>query len=349
MTAGASPRIMVTGVGGAPGFDLAAGLLRRGIDVIGLDADPLAPGLLIPGIIARVAASSADPDFPASLLGLCRELRPAALFSTVEVELPALIRLQHDLAGLGVRTWLPDAHGVQACIDKAAFHRVLTRRGLPVPRTWLPGEISEVPDSVPLVVKPRGGQGAKNVHFCSARHQARVLCELVPDPVIQEQVTGREFTADCLTDREGRASVILRWRLLVKGGLSVVSATFHDEDTARLVKNVLTAIGATGPCCVQGIIGDDGSRPRVQFLEANARFAGAFRASEAAGADLVGQALNGMLGIPVDHARLAYQPGIYLTKYTETLWSGPWPAARQPTASAAAALAGGEGASPWTA
>jgi carbamoyl-phosphate synthase large subunit len=37
-------------VGGAPGFDLAVSLLRRGIDVIGLDADPLAPGLLIPGI-----------------------------------------------------------------------------------------------------------------------------------------------------------------------------------------------------------------------------------------------------------------------------------------------------------
>jgi carbamoyl-phosphate synthase large subunit len=340
---------MVTGVGGAPGFDLAVGLLRHGIDVIGLDADPLAPGLLIPGINPRVTASAGDSGYPASLLGLCRELRPAALFSTVEHELPGLVRLQHDLAGLGVRTWLPDAHGMQACIDKAAFHRVLAHHGLPVPRTWLPGEISEVPDGVPLVVKPRGGHGSKNVHFCSARHQARVLCELVPDPVIQEHVTGREFTADCLIDREGHASVILRWRLLIKGGLSVVSATFHDEDTARLVMSVLAAIGAAGPCCVQGIIRDDGSRPRVQFLEANARFAGAFRLSEAAGADLVGQALNGMLGAPVDHARLAYQPGVYLTKYTETLSSGTWPPDLQASASATAPRASREGVGTWTA
>jgi carbamoyl-phosphate synthase large subunit len=201
-------RIMVTGVGGAPGFDLAVSLLKRGIDVIGADADPLAPGLLIPGIIPRVTASADSPGYPAELLGLCAELRPAALFSAVEHELPALIRMRHDLAGLGVRTWLPDADGARACLDKAAFCAALVRDGLPVPRTWLPHEVSQVPDGIPLVVKPRRGQGSKGVYFCSERRQAAVLCELAPDPVIQERVPGREFTADCLAGRDGNASVI---------------------------------------------------------------------------------------------------------------------------------------------
>ncbi len=106
------------------------------------------------------------------------------MFSAVEHELSALIRMQYDLAGLGVRTWLPH-------------------------------EVSQVPDGTPLVVKPRYGQGSKGVYFCSERRQAAVLCELAPDPVIQERVPGREFTADCLAGRDGRASVILRWRLLV--------------------------------------------------------------------------------------------------------------------------------------
>jgi hypothetical protein len=79
----------------------------------------------------------------------------------------------------------------RACIDKAAFYEVPTRHRLPVPRTWLPGEVSEVPDGVPLVVKPRYGQGSKGVYFCSERLQAAVLCELVPGKVIQERVTGR--------------------------------------------------------------------------------------------------------------------------------------------------------------
>lgn len=345
MSSAGRSRIMVTGVGGAPGFDLAVSLLKRGIDVIGADADPLAPGLLIPGIIPRLTPSADSPGYPAELLGLCQELRPGALFSAVEHELPALIRMRHDLAGLGVRTWLPDEGGARACLDKAAFCAALVRHGLPVPRTWLPHEVSQVPDGVPLVVKPRYGQGSKGVYFCSERRQAAVLCELAPDPVIQERVPGREFTADCLVGRDGRASVILRWRLLVKGGLSVVSATFRDEEAAGLTRRVLTAVGAAGPCCVQGIIRDDGRGSRVQFIEANARFAGAFRLSEEAGADLVGQAINGMFGAPVDHAALAYRPGVYLTKYTETLAAGPRPAALPAEQSAAVA----EGAGTWTA
>jgi carbamoyl-phosphate synthase large subunit len=334
--------IMVTGVGGAPGFDLAVSLLRRGIHVIGLDASPLAPGLLIPGITPRVTTPAGDPGYRAEMLGLCRELRPTAPFSTVEHELPALISMQRDLAALGVRTWLPDASGAQACIDKAAFCQALTRRGLPVPRTWLPAEIASVPDGIGLVVKPRRGQGSRDVYTCRSRQQARVLCDLAPEPLVQEQVAGREFTADCLAGRDGRASVVLRWRLLVKGGLSVVSATFRDEEAATLVQRVLAAIGAAGPCCVQGIIQSDGSRPRVQFIEANARFAGAFRLSEQAGADLVGQALNGMFGRPVDHAALGYQAGIYLTKYTETLAAGP-----RPGPPAGNRQAAGEGARAW--
>ena len=71
-------------MGGAPGFDLAVTLLRRGIDVIGTDASPLAPGLFISGIIPRVTASADNPGYPAELLGLCAELRPAALFFAVE-------------------------------------------------------------------------------------------------------------------------------------------------------------------------------------------------------------------------------------------------------------------------
>jgi hypothetical protein len=167
MTPAGRNRIMVTGVGGAPGFDLAVGLLRRGIDVIGLDADPLAPGLLIPSIIPRATCTADSPGYPAELLGLCAELRPVALFSTVEHELPALIRMRHDLAGLGVRTWLPDLDGARACLDKAAFCAALVRDGLPVPRTWLPHEIAQVPDGAPND-NPYSESAFKTLKYCPA-------------------------------------------------------------------------------------------------------------------------------------------------------------------------------------
>lgn len=316
-------RILVTGTGGAPGFDLARHLRQLGCDVIAADANPLACGLLLDGVTPCVLPRSDAPDFTAQLMDVCREARPDGLISTVESELPALADHREDLADLGVRTWLPDFDALTAAGDKAVFHTVLTGHRIPTPATWLPHQLDAAPACGPYVVKPRQGHGTQNVHACHTRAQAKVLCELVPDPIVQERVTGMEFTADCLVDRAGRASVVLRHRLLVKAGLSVVSKTFHDDEVTELIKHTLDAVGLVGPCCVQGFHRGDGEQ--VIVTEANARFAGAFPLSVAAGADLVQQALHGLFELPVDHAQLAYKPDMYLTKCFATVSTGAWP------------------------
>jgi carbamoyl-phosphate synthase large subunit len=308
-------RVLVTGVGGAPAFDLARQLLRAGHEVIAADADPLAPGLLIPGVIAQVTAACTHPRYEQDLLEVCERLRPDAIFSGVEQELPLLLRMRPQLDELKAAAWLPPAAAVAACVDKAHFASLLRTRGIPTPRTWLPHRLHEARGMKALIVKPRRGQGAKNVHACATRAQAKVLCQLVPDPLIQEFIEGQEFTADALTGPDGCSSVILRHRLLVKGGLAVVSETFHNPGAEKTVRATLTALGMQGVCCVQGFVREDGT---AVITEANARFAGAFLASVAAGADLVGQALRGTFGFEIDHARLRYRAGVRTTKYVET-------------------------------
>ncbi|TLS45682.1 ATP-grasp domain-containing protein [Streptomyces montanus] len=310
-------RILVTGVGGAPGFDLARSLMRHRCQVIAADCDPYAIGLRLPEVTPRITVPILDPGYQSGMLRLCAELRPDALVSTVEQELPQLLTLCRPLAEVGVTTWLPDPPAVEACTDKARFAAVLTEHGIPTPHTVLPDEIDRAPAG-PLVIKPRHGQGAKDVHFCQTLEQARVLCELVPSPVVQQRVKGAEFTADCLVDRSGRASVVLRHRLLVKGGLAMVSATFYDQEVEQHVRAALAATGLVGACCVQGFICED-SPQRVVLTEANARVGGGFPAAEAAGADLIGQFLCGLFRQPVDHHRLQYKPDVCLTKYYETL------------------------------
>lgn len=320
-------RILVTGVGGAPGFDLARHLMTLGCHVIAADANPLACGLALHDVTPRILPPADHADYRTRLMQMCDDLRPDALISTVEPELPLLAALRDDLADLGVRTWLPKADAVEVCGDKGLFHTVLTSRRIPTPATFLPHDLAQAPVRSPLIVKPRRGHGSQHVHRCETRAQASVLCELVDDPIVQEQISGQEFTADCLVDRTGRASVVLRYRLLVKAGLSVVSRTFHDEEVTALVQRTLEAVGAAGPCCVQGFIrhdtrhGDD----RVVMTEVNARFAGAFPLSEAAGARLVQQTLNGLFDLPVDHTQLSYTPDVYLTKGFETVAGGIWP------------------------
>ncbi|WP_344637334.1 ATP-grasp domain-containing protein [Kitasatospora cystarginea] len=314
-------RILVTGVGANPGFDLARSLLRLGHEVICTDAHPLAPGLLLPSTTPQVTPRADDPGYPAAMTSLCKELSVEAIAAGIENDLPPLLEMRDDLAALGVKVWLPDAASVETCLDKAAFHDALTAHGIPTPRTFLPEEVDATPASLELVVKPRRGHGAQNVYFCHSREQARVLCELVPDAMVQERIYGSEFTADCLVDRAGGASVILRHRDLVKAGLAVVASTFHDTAVSDRVKETLRAVGAAGLCCVQGFI-PDGEPSRITITELNVRVAGGFALAEAAGADLVGQWVSGLFGLPVDHDRLTYRPGVFLTKYVETLATG---------------------------
>ncbi|GGU43060.1 ATP-grasp domain-containing protein [Streptomyces violascens] len=315
-------RIVVTGVGANPGFGLARSLQRLGHQVICTDAEPLAPGLLLPGAVARVTPRADHPSYAAAMAKVCWDTRADAVMAGIENDLMPLLRAQRTLAKTGVRMWLPSAQSIQTCVDKAVFHDVLTTRAIPTPRTVLPHRLDELIEGEgEFVVKPRAGHGAQNVFFCSTPEQARVLCELVPEALVQERIRGTEFTADCLVDRAGRASVILRHRKLVKGGLAAVATTFHDAAVDKLVKETLTAVGAAGLCSVQGFLTDIGPTP-VLITELNVRVAGGFALAEAAGADLVGQTVNGLFHQPVDHDRLTYQSNVFLTQYTETLASG---------------------------
>ncbi|MFJ3587607.1 ATP-grasp domain-containing protein [Streptomyces sp. NPDC090231] len=312
-------RILVTGVGANPGFGLTRSLQRLGHQVVATDANPLAPGLLLPDTLPRVTPYADDPDLPGVIAELCQELAVDAVVAGIENDVPPLVTMLPDLDAIGVRVWLPDADSVRTCIDKAEFHDVLTAHGIATPRVYRPDEIDQIPDGTELVVKPRRGHGAQGVHFCEQREHVRALCGITPDAMVQERVRGLEFTADCLVCRNGRASVILRRRNLVKSGLAVVSTTFDDPAVRHLVEQTLAVVRAAGLSCVQGFITDDGT---VVITELNVRIAGGFPLAEAAGADLVGQMVNGLFGHPVDHDRLAYQPGKFLVNYVETLTVG---------------------------
>ncbi|MGF6888069.1 carbamoyl-phosphate synthase large subunit [Nocardia sp. GAS34] len=308
-------RVLVTGVGGQPGFDLARRLHQLGATAIGVDADPQANGLLLDGIEPRLCPQVEDPRYGPAVMKMCSTLDVQAVAPTVEAELPALLEIAEELRAVGVRTWLPSRSAVAACRDKAAFARALAAAGLAHPHTWLPETLDEAPVDGEFVVKPRQGQGSRGVLACRGRERARAACLLIEDPIVQTRLTGTEFTADCLAGDDCRAGVILRWRLLTKGGLSIVTRTFTDPEIETLVRDTLAVVGVRGWCCVQGFATDTGP----QITEVNARPAGAFLAAEAAGADLTGQYLNALLGEPIDYDRLTYRPGVTLTKYVDTL------------------------------
>jgi carbamoyl-phosphate synthase large subunit len=146
----------------------------------------------------------------------------------------------------------------------------------------------------------------------------RWVLHLVPEPIVQTRLSGREFTIDVLVDRQGDlAGAVPRWRLETRAGISTRGRTFEDKDLVDLAGELLAAAGLRGPANVQGFMAADGT---PSFIEVNPRFSGGLPLSIAAGADLVGEFVRGVLGEPVRAERLTYQPGVTMIRHFEELF-----------------------------
>lgn len=307
-------KAIVTGAGGPAGIAVIRALQRAGHDVVAVDADSLAAGLrLAPqaGIVPR----SDDPTLVRVLVQIATATEANMLIPTVAEELPALAEFSQALKAAGLRIWLPDPRAVHTCLDKWAFANFASERGIPVPPTAL-GSSDGVPGA--WVVKPRFGRGSRDVHFVDRQSDLPWYLQQVPEPIVQTRLEGREFTVDALVDRKGRlAGAVPRWRLAVRGGISVKGRTFEDAALVEAVANLLTRLRLCGPSNVQGVMSVDGS---VTFIEVNPRFSGGLPLSLAAGADLVGEYVRAISNQPIRPERLRARPGVTMIRHFEELF-----------------------------
>jgi carbamoyl-phosphate synthase large subunit len=303
--------IIVTGAGGPAGVAVIRALRSAGHRVVGADADASAVGLRLADE-AAVLPRCSDAAFGDAVARLAHATGADALISTVAEEL-ATIDVSHVT---GLKTWFPTHDAVGRCVDKWAFAKTVADAGIPAPATNL-GSTDGV--AGPWIVKPRFGRGSRDVYLADTHDDAAWAMARVEDPIVQTRVGGREFTVDALVDREGAlAGAVARWRDETRGGISTKGETFVDAALTATVAAVLTAVGLTGPANVQGFIDDGGAT----IVEVNPRFSGGLPLSLAAGADLVGEYLRGVIGLAPRPERLVPREGVRMMRYFDEVFEG---------------------------
>ncbi|HVT78603.1 MAG TPA: ATP-grasp domain-containing protein [Acidimicrobiales bacterium] len=303
--------IIVTGAGGPAGVAVIRALRGQGHRVVAADADPSAVGLRLADE-AAVLPLCRDAAFDSALAALARRTEAHVLISTVAEELGTVDVSDVD----GLRTWFPTRDAVARCVDKWAFAKTMDDAGIPVPTTNL-GSTADVPG--PWIVKPRFGRGSRDVYRADSESDAAWALRRVEDPIVQTRVEGREFTVDALVDRAAvLVGVVPRWRDETRGGISTKGETFTSDELTSVVADVLGAVGLTGPANVQGFMGDDG--PTI--VEVNPRFSGGLPLSLAAGADLVGEYVRGILGLPPRPERLVPRAGVRMMRFFDEVFEG---------------------------
>jgi carbamoyl-phosphate synthase large subunit len=167
------------------------------------------------------------------------------------------------------------------------------------------------------VVKPLAGRGSRGVRLLEDRDVVVAALREDDGLIAQTRLTGREFTADALVDRDGGVRVVVpRWREETKAGISVKGRTFASDAVTGVVAAALAAVGLTGPANVQGFVADDGT---ATVMEINPRFSGGLPLTLAAGADVVSAYLAGVRGAPLPE--LSSRPGVAMSRYFAETYS----------------------------
>ncbi|MEV6537044.1 ATP-grasp domain-containing protein [Streptomyces sp. NPDC051639] len=282
-------RVIVTGTGGASGYAVALQAEQLGYDVLWADADPLCPALLSHPDRAQLLPLASEGDAYFKALGDAAETFNAACVSfNTDAEVRYAAGQTQALTMLGLPYWTPSEDAVRICSDKAEFaHRLGQDPRFHAPRSFTAKDLQAELPAEGVFLKRRSGSGGVDSMVCSSREELGAWLRRNPDGLVQEVLTGQEFSADCLYTGSDQPLVVARRRLRTRAGMSTVTKTFHDPLLEHLVADLLQELHVVGPSCVQGFLQPDG----VVFTEVNVRFGGGCAAAYWGGTHLVEQYL----------------------------------------------------------
>jgi len=259
--------ILVSGVGGPAGSNVAKLLLDRGFDVVGTDMRDIE----FPGRVFCRVPSAADADYLNATREIAAREKAVLFIPTVSDELTIVAAGWH-----GIPAVISAAEAVETANDKYQTAVALSTVGVPVPRFALPSQFhspQELSEQIgwPCISKPRIGRGGRGVLIREIVDWPEVSV-LGDDYILQEFASGIDYAPNVFIDPNGNdLAVVLEKTELKEGRVGNASSVRRVDDAVvgEVAIAAARAAGLTGPQDVDIRKCSDG-HPVV--LEINARF-----------------------------------------------------------------------------
>jgi carbamoylphosphate synthase large subunit len=264
-------KILVTGVGGPAGKNVAALLLERGFSIIGTDMQALT-GLKYAFI--QVPAAK-DPDFSRVIEQIVVQNGIDQIIPTVSEELPVFARMQgNNHPGLSIL--ISPAQAVETSNDKYLTAAALSSHGIPVPRFVLPSQVYSARDierlvGWPCISKPRVGRGGREVRL-HTEPDLREILALNDMYILQEFASGTDYAPNVFAGENGASRVVVLEKTALKNGIlgnALSVRRVEDAAVGATAQAAAKALDCRGPLDIDIRKRFDGT-PVV--LEVNARF-----------------------------------------------------------------------------
>ena len=256
--------ILVTGIGG----NVGQGILRniRSFDpnlrLIGTDVRPVTGGNYLCDEVHQTPVASA-PNFAAAIKKICRKSGVQLIIPSTDVEGYHLSLNTKELPTLA----FPVPATNMMFWDKYSTWQHFTKNKIPFAESCLPSEWKG--QFKKYIVKPKRGQGSKNLHF----NPPNVKEFSDATFVVQNLYEGEEITTAFYVTKKRKMHGSITFRRQLQTGFTAICEVTHDFDKRLFsIMNAMAEIfEIAGACNIQSIALPDG---RIYPFEINGRISG---------------------------------------------------------------------------
>lgn len=285
-----------------------------GSKIIAADAQSLAPALYLADK-AVLLPRLTEETYIDRLCEVIEKFKIELVVPTIDPELPILSDARKEIeARTGTRIMVADPWVIRICNDKILTQEHVVSNGLLAPFVFESATgVSE--EDFPLILKPRAGSSSIGVNVVKSFDEINYLLPRTHDPMIQEFVTGEEYTVDCFSDFDGNViSVVPRLRIATRGGEILKGRISKNRNIMNAVEALLRTLPMPGHSTIQCFETDRG----IEFIEINPRFGGGAPMSIAAGADSCSRLIKILQGEELSYDD-SFEDGLTFLRFDQSI------------------------------
>jgi carbamoyl-phosphate synthase large subunit len=288
-------------------------------NIIAVDGKRNAPALYVADFWEQVPRVI-SPVYINHLLEICKKYQIKLLIPLIDTELEILSTHKLAFEAVGVTVLVSSEETNQICCDKRNTYNFFKKMGIQTPKIYDADQILQDPHAqYPFIIKPADGSSSEGVTKVKNAEEVEFFNKLIPNAIVQEYLTGEEFTLDILTDLQGRVfSVVPRLRIETRAGEISKGVTVKDNALIAAGKRVVSSLpGAFGCLTAQCFLLPSGE---ISFIEINPRFGGGFPLSFHAGANFPGWIIEMMHNHPLDIEIDQWREGVTMLRYDDAIF-----------------------------
>ncbi|MGE6538038.1 ATP-grasp domain-containing protein [Bacillus luti] len=218
------------------------------------------------------------------LLKICRSEMINLIIPLIDTELILMANNSEVFEGIGVKVLVSSMELNKIANNKKYTYNFFVSNNIPTPRVYSDEEIGRKEYQFPLLIKPYDGSSSKGVTKIMNEKELEFFKEYIPNAMIQEYVSGEEYTIDVMVDFYGNIKTIVpRLRIETRAGEVSKGMTKKDIEIITAAETVIKALpNPIGCITLQCFKKGDG---QITFIEINPRFGGGIPLSIEAGAN----------------------------------------------------------------